>query len=321
MKGRDILLIGYPSLDHVAIIREPETPNCTRIIEQPWTSPSPGGCPSNVAVAFARLGLQPRVSFAVGNDQESRFYLNYLRHERVNVELIKNIHGSMPHSYCFFTRDGEIGEVFFDPGACRNWIPESENLSNSAIDQVHWLVISVGPFRATRRLLEWAVGRKIRVVWLFKQDYEAFPKEYFPNLLSSSEIIFSNSEEARELCIAVGAAHERELLNKGPKTIVVTNGDQGANIFEPAGTTQVKAIPIEVTDPLGAGDAFAAGFIFGRYYGLSTLKSGRLGSVLASFVVSQHGAQTGLPGPVQVVQRYKEYFSEDLSSVFNERIK
>lgn len=316
MKGSDILLIGYPSLDHVAIIQEPKTPNCTRIIEQSWVSPSPGGCPSNVAVALARLGLQPRVSFAVGSDQESRLYLNYLKNEKVNIELVESTHGSMPHSYCFFAHNSGRGEVFFDPGACRNWAPNRENLFK-VVGQIHWLVVSVGPLQATRRLLEWVADQKIRIAWLFKQDYEAFPREYIPNLLSSSEIIFSNLDEARELCTAVGAVHERELLTKGPRTLVVTNGDKGATIFEPNSTTQVKAIPTAVVDPLGAGDAFASGFLFGRYYGLSTLKCGQLGSVVASFAVSQTGAQTGLPKLVQVLQRYKELFSEDLSSVFD----
>jgi fructokinase len=48
---------------------------------------------------------------------------------------------------------------------------------------------------------------------------------------------------------------------RGPGVVVLTAGSDGATVFTPAGATHIPAVPVDVVDTIGAGDAFSAGFL------------------------------------------------------------
>ena len=92
--------------------------------------------------------------------------------------------------------------------------------------------------------------------------------------------------DARSYRAALEAAEETGLL------VVVTRGAQGAVVLTAHGPQDVPAAPAErVVDTTGAGDLFAAGFLFGLTHGLGPVESTRLGSVCAAEVISHTGAR------------------------------
>jgi sugar/nucleoside kinase (ribokinase family) len=73
---------------------------------------------------------------------------------------------------------------------------------------------------------------------------------------------------------------------------VITRSEKGAVIIEGARTVTVPAYPIEtLVDATGAGDAYAAGFLFGYTAGLGYERAGRLGALAASHVIQKIGAR------------------------------
>jgi sugar/nucleoside kinase (ribokinase family) len=125
-------------------------------------------------------------------------------------------------------------------------------------------------------------------------------REGLDRVLREVDILLVNEAEARSL------TGERHLLNiydkiraMGPKILVVKRGEYGVGLFSPEGCFLLPAYPLrEVTDPTGAGDTFAGGFM--GYLAatpntdLDTLKRAALmGTILASFTVEQFGT-TGL---------------------------
>ena len=82
-------------------------------------------------------------------------------------------------------------------------------------------------------------------------------------LLRHIDILMVNDSEARELSgdwNIYRAAHW--ILGRGPKMVVIKQGDQGALLVDPNTIFKVPAYPLlEVFDPTGAGDAFAGGFM------------------------------------------------------------
>lgn len=310
---RAILCTGYPSIDYIAHVHRPEVAGGTRIIKRHWTGGTAGGCAANVAVALSRLGLRTRVSFAVGSDEESGMYLERLEQAGVDVALVDRLKGEkMPRSY-FFVDDTEECELFFDPAASRAW----EGPQNLDLTGCRWLIVAVGPPRATQRFMREARRQGIPVVWQLKRDREAFPATAIQEYLAASEIVFANEGELQDLCHQLGVRAPADLLRFGPKTIVVTLGARGARLTDEHGTTEVCALPATPVDATGAGDAFAAGFLFGAYHQLPKLHCLRLGAVLASFVVEAWGCQSNLPSLEEAMQRYERAFEEPLSPFVN----
>ena len=95
----------------------------------------------------------------------------------------------------------------------------------------------------------------------------------------------SGAQVAGDLTAAVQAIQRR-----GPRTIVVKRGALGATLFEQNHAPRnVPGFPVKVFNVLGAGDAFAAGFIYGLIKGWDHYKSARIGNACGAIVVTRHG--------------------------------
>jgi 5-dehydro-2-deoxygluconokinase len=80
------------------------------------------------------------------------------------------------------------------------------------------------------------------------------------------------------------------MQRRGPKVIVVKRGEKGAALFESGrAAVEVPGFPVEVYNVLGAGDAFAAGFIYGLVKGWDHFKAARMGNAGGAIVVTRHG--------------------------------
>lgn len=104
------------------------------------------------------------------------------------------------------------------------------------------------------------------------------------------DILFANEEEIRELAMSpdTDAAHQ---TIAGQCTIsVVTKGKRGSTVMSGDQTWQIDPIaPTELVDTTGAGDSYAAGFLFGLTQGYDLGLCGKLGSLAASEVISHMG--------------------------------
>jgi 5-dehydro-2-deoxygluconokinase len=95
----------------------------------------------------------------------------------------------------------------------------------------------------------------------------------------------SGAQVAGDLEGAVAA-----MQGRGPKIIIVKRGEQGATVFESGKPAlPVPGFPVEVYNVLGAGDAFAAGFIYGLVKGWDYHKACRMGNAGGAIVVTRHG--------------------------------
>jgi sugar/nucleoside kinase (ribokinase family) len=117
-------------------------------------------------------------------------------------------------------------------------------------------------------------------------------REFLDLLLDDVDILLGNEEEvtmlfdARSHQAALEAAEETGLL------VVMTRGARGAIVLTSRGPEQVEAATAQrVIDTTGAGDLFAAGFLFGLTHGLGPAESTRLGGVCAAEVISHTGSR------------------------------
>lgn len=126
---------------------------------------------------------------------------------------------------------------------------------------------------------------------------ERTPKE-LAHMLRGIDVLVINDEEARQLAdihnLVKAAARIRDM---GPKTLVIKRGEYGVLCFREGETFATVSYPLEtVTDPTGAGDTFAGGFM-GYLATHQTLTDREVrqaiifGSVLGSFCVEELGTR------------------------------
>ena len=116
--------------------------------------------------------------------------------------------------------------------------------------------------------------------------------EFLELLKGDLEMVFANEEEimllfgASDFDAAVDAVTETGVL------AVLTRGAAGSVVVTASGPVAVPAAPVErVVDTTGAGDLFAAGFLYGITNGLSPEESARLGGLCAAEVIGHVGAR------------------------------
>ena len=93
----------------------------------------------------------------------------------------------------------------------------------------------------------------------------------------------------------------RRFWGAGPEALIVKRGIEGADVYLTNGeVVHAEPFPVEVYNTLGAGDAFASGFIYGHLSGWDWEKSARLGNATGAIVVTRHGCANFMPTMLEV---------------------
>jgi len=118
-----------------------------------------------------------------------------------------------------------------------------------------------------------------------------------------ADITFVGLDEAQALWGSdlAEAADVRALL-PGPRILVVKDGGRAATAFEGVRAHTVPAPKAEVVEPVGAGDAFAAGFLAGLLRGEDTVRALRLGHLTAGAALGVPGDHGPLPDRARIAQ-------------------
>ncbi|HVA74262.1 MAG TPA: adenosine kinase [Acidimicrobiales bacterium] len=115
---------------------------------------------------------------------------------------------------------------------------------------------------------------------------------HFDRILDQVDLLFANEEEARRMTDSGDAQSAVEVLAERCETVVVTLGAQGSLVRTGRDLARVPAAPVDhVVDTTGAGDSYAAGFLYGFVNDLGPERSARLGALASSEVVSHLGAR------------------------------
>ncbi|HEY8544911.1 MAG TPA: adenosine kinase [Acidimicrobiales bacterium] len=137
-------------------------------------------------------------------------------------------------------------------------------------------------------------GRKVALTLSDLFCVERHREDWLPLVRERVDILFANDAEAMALwqCDDVPTAVERarEFVEIG----CITCGAEGSIVVSGDETYKIAAEPVEPVDTTGAGDLYAAGFLYGYTQGRPLPECGRLGSIAASAVLGHMGARPGL---------------------------
>ncbi len=311
----DLIVSGYPGLDHIMPVNRAPQPGETGVILRAprLDTATPGGCAPNIAVACARLGIKSAVVIVIGDDQDGKRLVEALEREEVNTQ--HGIHvipgGHTAHTFLFLDPENRH-QTFYFPGAS-GAKDVSIHLEQETLGSAKWGVITVGNPIHNLAVLEFMVASNIPILWSHKNDKSAFPTELVERLAQVSAIVVLNKHEADAVQKTLELTGIRNLLQRGPKVVILTRGEGGCRIITTEGTRDVPAVaPDHLVDPTGAGDGFCAGLLFGLHHELPLVDCCRIGAVVASLVLEDWGCQTNLPNLPSLQARYWGAFGEEI---------
>ncbi|UTW63778.1 adenosine kinase [bacterium SCSIO 12741] len=118
--------------------------------------------------------------------------------------------------------------------------------------------------------------------------------KYFRNEMvevvgESVDLLFCNEEEAMLYTEKETIEEAREELKKVAKRFAITQGKNGAMIFDGDTFIDIEPYPVDAVDSNGAGDMFAGAFLYGITHGHSFAEAGKIASLASSKIVSQFG--------------------------------
>ena len=258
-----------------------------------------GGSAGNTAAGVAALGGRSGFIGQVAPDQLGEFYRHDLTSTGVQfITPAADVGAPTARSMILVTPDGHRTMNTF-LGAAQH-LPASaldeEQIRSSAILYLEgYLWDPETPRGAMVRAIEVAkeAGRKVAFTLsdTFCVDRH---RDGFNRLIDGGkiDILFANQAEIEALA---GVAHLQSAVDavKGKvETLVVTRSEDGALATRGGERSDVPAEPIDkLIDTTGAGDLFAAGFLFGLARGKSLEEALRLGAISAAEVIQHYGAR------------------------------
>ena len=98
-------------------------------------------------------------------------------------------------------------------------------------------------------------------------------------------------------------AGSRKLIDMGIEIVIVTLGANGCYIRTKDDEIEVPAVTTKAVDTTGAGDAFAAGFLWAYSRKMSLYDCGKAGNTVASGCIKEMGARSGIPTESELQQK------------------
>lgn len=250
-----------------------------------------GGSAANTILALSRLGASVGFIGKIGNDECGNFFRDNLHENGIEDKLQT---GNLPSGIAsaFITPDGErtFGTYL---GAASNL--RAEDITLDMFKGYTYLYIEgylVQDHEMILRAIELAKEAGLQIC-LDMASYNVVEadKEFFTLLINKYvDILFANEEEAKTF---TGKEPEEalETLAKMCSIAILKVGANGSYIRKGTEEVHSPAIPIKkVVDTTGAGDYFAAGFLYGLTGGYCLEKCAKIGSILAGNVIQELGA-------------------------------
>jgi len=258
-----------------------------------------GGSAANTIVGIASLGGRAAFIGKVRDDALGGVFAHDIRAIGVRFETPPAFEGaSTGRCYVLVTPDGERTLNTY-LGAAQDLHPndiDSEAVAGAAITYLEGYLWD--PKNAKDAFLKAATVAhdSHRHVALSLSDAFCVDRwrEEFLELIRTHtvDILFANESELHSLYQTSDFDTAAAALRKEAQLAVVTRGEKGCVIVSRDKVTEVAASPVErVVDTTGAGDLFAAGFLFGLARGLDHAICGKLGGLAAAEVIQHIGAR------------------------------
>jgi len=285
-----------------------------------------GGSPTNISVGGRRLGLKTALLTAVGADPVGDFIMHFLNNEGVETRFIprKPAHRTAAAVLGIEPPD-KFPLVFYRDNCADINLNIDDVLAAPVADckvfQFAGTNLSLEPSRSATMLAA-DLARQAGATVIFDVDFR--PDQWHDarafgvvarSALRLVDVVIGTEDELNAAMLSdvaqITVTHSQVsdakvegdtrsgiefMLALGPEAVVEKIGPQGARIHLKDGDIiDAPGFPVEVTNILGAGDAFGGGFVYGLVNGWGWYKAARLGNACGAIVVTEHGCANFMP--------------------------
>ncbi len=277
-----------------------------------------GGDALNEAVALSKLGVTVELISKVGFDETGERVLEYLKTQDVSTEHVIREKGlDTGINIVLIDEAGERHFLTNPAGSLRNLSREDvETYLAGAADIVSFASMFVSPLLGVKEMETLFAGIKAKPGRILVADMTKAKNgeclEDLKEVLPYIDYLMPNEEEIALLTDTNDPYENAALLvEAGVKCAVIKRGSKGCLIRTKDVCLEIPACPAEnVADTTGAGDCFAAGFLWGLSRGCDLEACGRLACAAASCTVECVGATEGLKSGEDVEKRLAFYGME-----------
>ena len=258
-----------------------------------------GGSAANTIVGTANLGARAAYVGKVRDDQIGRLYSHDIRAAGVAFDTKPATDGPATGcSYILVTPDGER--------TMNTYLGAAQELTPADIDEAEVAASSIiylegylwDPKSAKQAFVKAATiahgaGRQVALTLSDSFCVDRYRDEFLDLMRKGTvDLIFANEAELHSLYQTSDFDTALAQLRKDTKLGIVTRSEKGCVVVSKDGVVAVPAFPIErMVDTTGAGDLFAAGFLFGLVRGAGHENAGRLGALAAAEIIQHIGAR------------------------------
>jgi 5-dehydro-2-deoxygluconokinase len=319
-KKYDVITYGRSSIDlYSANIGSP-------FVEIKQFNAYVGGSPLNIAVGTRRLGLESAIITGIGQDQVGEFLLHFLKKENVETQFIGIKPDARTSAVVLGIEPPDNFPLVYYRNNCADSKVDIDDVIRANIGQFRIMEISATALNVepTRSAAFYAAeeAKKNNVPVLIDLDFRAdqwhdarafgvtaraflngctfalgTEEEILATMLSDpTQIKIKNQQiSAPEI---TGNVEEsiKSIMKLGIEALIVKRGAEGSRVYLKNGEIiDVPGFPVEVVNILGAGDAFAAGFIYGYLNGWDWYKCCRMGNACGAILVTKEGCSNFNP--------------------------
>lgn len=269
-----------------------------------------GGSAGNAVIAISQFGGKSYYSCKVANDKLGHFYMDDMKNAGVshNLDEANLADGITGKCLVMVTEDAErtmntylgITETYSVADVNEAAIKDSKYLYIEG-----YLITSENGKQAMKHAKKLAEDNGVKVALTFSDPAMV---KYFKDPMTeviggSVDLLFANEEEAMVFTGKNNLLEAREELKKFAGHFVITQGENGAMVYD--GDTFIEIEPYATTaiDSNGAGDMFAGAFMYGITNGHSYASSGKLASMASSRIVSQYGPRLETQEAKEILER------------------
>ncbi|MBY9003141.1 MAG: hypothetical protein KGD73_04155 [Candidatus Lokiarchaeota archaeon] len=272
-----------------------------------------GGTAGNIAYNLGLLNIARTSVFgSVGNDFESLGYREHVsKFDKIvfDVDVFKDLYTAA----CYIVNDIKANQMIVFHGGALNKCEEIDLKDKiSDPESYAYAINSTQSIKAMENFANQLYDLGIPSIFDPGQVTVLFPKNILIEIIKKSKILIGNKYEISQIKEKTGLSDEElmQLVN----AVITTKGADGSLLIYKDDSGKIHNIDIPISKPeivednTGAGDGYRAGVLSGLLLNMTLIDSCRLGSIVGSFVIETHGAQTHFYDIINIRKRFFDTF-------------